>query len=50
MPVQKYMEHSVITDGSMGLSVTDDPLKVKEFQFFYIFDLRNELIIERNFY
>ena len=29
-PVQKYMEHVVITRCSIGLPGTDDPLKVKE--------------------
>ena len=34
MPVQKYMKHAVTNEGSMGLNVTDDPLKEKEFQVF----------------
>ena len=40
MPVQKYKEHAVTNEGSMGLNVTDDPLKVKVFQVFLRIQLK----------
>ena len=48
-PVQKYKEHVVITQCSICLPGTDDPLKMKDSLVFYLFNLRNDLILERNF-
>ena len=34
----------------MGLPSTDDYLKVKKYRVFYVLELRNDLIMERNIY
>ena len=46
MPVQWYMDHVVTIQGSIGLPSTNDPLKVKQFQFFYVLYLRNDIVMK----
>ena len=48
MPVQRYTEHVITIRGSMDLTVTNDPLKVNKSRFFYVSNLRNDLIIEKS--
>ena len=48
MPDQKYMAHVIIISGFVGLPCFYDPLRVKEYQFFYIFHFKNDLLMNKN--
>ena len=45
-PAEKYTAHVIIIGGSVGLPGTDDPLKVKYYQLFYLFFFNNDLLNE----
>ena len=48
MSDQNYTAHVVIIRGFVSLPCTDDPLKVKKYQVFCVFDLKNDRITNKN--